>query len=295
MRVGSVVATELAALESAIVDLPWERFLLPGVPRAIRASARKSRVMHTGAIGERALRAIAVRLGDDLLAPHDDGVPVQVRMDRDRATLSIDTSGAPLHRRGYRLEPGKAPLREDLARALVIASGWDRKGPLVDPFGGAGTIGIEAARLASSIPNERPFAFERTALFHAGDWEEVRRTVRPRSDARIVIADRDPNAVRAARANAERSGVSIEIVQASLSELDIPEGATIVTNPPYGHRLDDGDLVPLYRALGRRVRERRCRVALLTSDRRLGMQVLPTLRTAFLTTSGGLRVRALVG
>jgi putative N6-adenine-specific DNA methylase len=294
VRVGTVTATHFADLEAGLVELPWERYLSPGVPRSIRVSAHKSRLMHTGAIAERTARSIAIHLGDDRVSPEDGGVPVQVRMERDRATLSIDTSGAPLHRRGYRLATGKAPLREDLARALVIASGWDREGPLVDPFCGAGTIGIEAARLAARLPNSgRSFAFERTPLFDAKDWEGVRARTATNSVARVVMGDRDPRMIDAARSNAERAGVEVELVCASVSELEFPEGSTVVTNPPYGQRLEGGP--SLYRALGRRVRQHAERVAVLTSDRDLGMQVLPTLRTAFLTTSGGLRVRALVG
>src|SRR5690606_8240803 len=111
------------ALERELGALPFETVLLPGVPRSFRVSAQKSRLIHTGAIAERAARAIARRLGDSLVEPSDDGVPVLVRIVKDRAEVSVDTSGAPLHRRGYRLDPGAAPLREDLAHALVIASG----------------------------------------------------------------------------------------------------------------------------------------------------------------------------
>lgn len=306
VRVGAVVATDLGALEHGLSELPWERFLSPGVPRAFRVTARKSRIIHTGAIAERAARAIAVRLRDDRLEPDESGVPVQIRMDHDRATLSIDTSGVPLHRRGYRLSIGKAPLREDLARALVIASGWDRKSPLIDPFCGSGTIGIEAALLARGIPPgaKRGFAFERTALFDETDWKKVRESALERAQTfspRILVGDRDASVLDAARDNAERAGVldALEIVHASVTELPFgSERATVVTNPPYGQRLGAKDaLAPLYRALGRRVRELPpgSRVALLTSDRRLGMRVSDKLETAFLTQSGGLRVRALAG
>src|SRR5690606_28050076 len=195
------------------------RFLTPGVARDFRVTAHKSRLIHTGAIAERAARAIAARLGDGLVEIVESGVPVHIRMDHDRALTSIDTSGPPLHRRGYRLATGKAPLREDLARALVIASGWDRASLLIDPFCGAGTIGIEAALLSRGIAPgiRRSFAFERTALFDAADWKAVRERAsshEKRSCPRILLGDRDLSVLGAARDNAERAGVldALEIV-----------------------------------------------------------------------------------
>src|SRR5690606_27483884 len=176
----------------------------------------------------------------DRLKPNQCGVPVQIQMDHDRATLSIDTSGVPLHRRGYRLSIGKAPLREDLARALVIASGWDRASPLIDPFCGAGTIGIEAALLARSIApgSQRSFAFERTPLLDEADWQAVRDRAASRrtpSCPRILLGDRDASVLAFARENAERAGGldALEIVHASGTELPLgSERATVVTIPP---------------------------------------------------------------
>lgn len=306
LRVGTFVATGWSAFEREMSELPWARFLAPGVPRTFRVTARKSRLSHTGAIAERAARILARCLHDDRIEPEPEGVPVQIRMDYDRAIVSIDTSGAPLHRRGYRLATGKAPLREDLARALVLASGWDRESPLVDPFCGAGTIGIEAALFAREMPvgGQRSFAFERTPLLDRADWEAVRaeaRSATRSASPRIVLADRDASVLEAARENAERAGVvdAIEFVHARVSELDFgAERASIVTNPPYGERLSaHKELAPLYRALGRRARELPAGsiLALMTSDRRVALRASSKLRTAFLTRSGGLRVRALVG
>jgi putative N6-adenine-specific DNA methylase len=306
VRIGEVAGTEFAVLERRLRELPFERFLRPGAPRAFRVTARKSRLIHTGAIAERAARAVAARLGDDVEAsaspPGSQPVTIQIRMERDVATVSLDTSGEPLHRRGYRIATGKAPLREDLARALVIASGWDRSTPLIDPFAGSGTIAIEAAMLARGIAPGigRRFAFEQTPLFDEAAWSAVREgSSSAQSCPPIVAGDRDPAALAAARENAERASVldSIELVHASVTELPFGTArATVVTNPPYGVRLGEGDdLTPLYRALGRRCRELApgSRIALATSDRRLGMRVHESLRTVFTTQSGGLRIRAL--
>lgn len=311
VRVGAFVAERFEALVRAATALPWEAFLRPGVGRTVRASATKSRLHHTGAIAERLLAAIATRLGDGLEAPSPDGVPVAIRLIHDRALVSIDTSGAPLHRRGYRLAVSEAPLREDLARALLVAAGWDPSTPLVDPFCGAGTLPIEGAGLARRLApgRDRSFAFERTALMHEPTWAAVREQAEaaalPHAPASLLAADRNPRAMAAAEANAARARVTDDLTLsvAAVSALDLtavagaPAGL-VVANPPYGHRLGDAHaLAPLYRALGRRARALPAgwRVAVLTSERRLGMLVSPHLRTAFVTDSGGLRVRALIG
>jgi len=298
VRVAAFHATHFEALERELDAVDWARWLSPGVARRLRVTARKSRLHHTGAIAERAERAIAKRLGD---APDgDDAVPVHLRLFRDRVQVSIDTSGEPLHRRGYRIRGGPAPLREDLARALVMASGWDPRTPLVDPLCGTGTIPIEAALFARQIaPGRlRSFAFERTPLFDATTWQAVRDAaeVGILDGPPILGRDRNPDAIEASRENAERAGVTLELDQATLSTpiaLDAPAGA-VVTHPPFGKRVSrNRDLEPLYRALGALV-PTGWRLALLTADRKVGMRAGSTLKTAFLTDAGGLKVRALV-
>lgn len=298
VRVASFHATHFDALERPLAAIEWERWLAPGVGRRLRVTARKSRLNHTGAIAERAEQAIAKRLGD---APDEEAaVPVHVRLFRDRVQVSIDTSGEPLHRRGYRVRSGPAPLREDLARALVMASGWDPRTPLVDPLCGTGTIPIEAALFAQQIPpgRLRSFAFERTPLFDATTWQAVREAAEAhvREGPPVLGRDRDPSALAASRENADRAGVTISLSEAPLSEpiaTDAPAGA-VVTHPPFGKRVSkDRDLVPLYRAL-RAVVPPGWRLALLTADRRTGMRAGADLKTVFLTDAGGLKVRALV-
>ena len=203
---------------------------------------------------------------------------------------------------------GAAPVREDLARALVVASGWDPSTPLLDPLAGVGTIPIEAAGLALGLApgRSRPFAFEQTALFDAGLWREVRAAADGRAldqPCRVVASDRDATALAAAQAHVERAGVteSVELRRAALSEAAdfdaVPARGAVVTHPPFGRRLGRGtDLAPLYRALGhllRRLPSGWC-VAMLARDRRLALRSGLPLQTAFLTDHGGLKVRALV-
>ena len=156
IRVAKFHVRELSDLESRMHRLPWSGWLLPHVPREIRVTARKSRLYHTGAIAERVLRGIQTRLGDSppttLPEQACQKANLVARMENDQCTLSLDASGEPLHRRGYRLSSGRAPLREDLARALVKVSSWDGTQPLLDPMCGSGTLLLEAAILQTRRP-----------------------------------------------------------------------------------------------------------------------------------------------
>lgn len=302
VRVASFRARSLEELEARVGRLGWSGFLTRGVPRQVRATASKSRVRHTGAIEERVARAIATRLGD---APADaeDAVPIAARFVEDRCTISVDASGEPLHRRGYRLDPYRAPLREDLARGLVIASGWDRESPFVDPMCGSGTIAIEAALLATGrAPGAaRAFAAERTPLdggaIAAARAAAAARVRPPR--ARLLARDRDPRAIAAARANAARAGVE-DVVDFELGPLSTTlsePGAAIVTNPPWGERLGDREkLKALYRALGRlrHALGPAAKLAIAAHDRRLAYSTGVELGSAFLTRLGGLELNAMV-
>lgn len=314
VRVASFHARDLAALEQHVARLPWSGWLTRGVPRRARATAQRSRVQHTGAIQERVLRAIARRLGDDLAdgGEPEGAVPLVVRLFEDRCTISLDASGEPLHRRGYRLDPHRAPLREDLARALVIASRWDAASLLVDPMCGAGTIAIEAALLATDrAPGlARRFAMEDTPLDDgvalAGARAEAQARVRPAA-AKVVARDRDARAIAAARGNAERAGVTeaIELEVGNLSttvaaiERITSRGETprVVTNPPWGERVGErGSLQPLYRALGqlRRALGDDAGLALAAHDRRLAYATGVPLESAFMSDLGGLKVHAMI-
>ncbi len=153
LRLGRFQAIQFAELRRKAANLPWERYLTPGQPVAIRSTCHHSKLYHSGAVSERVLGAIGDRLehAPEALAFDEEQPAAQlvlVRMDNDECTISLDMSGEPLHRRGYRLAVAKAPLRETVAAAMLYASGWDRRSPLLDPFCGSGVIPIEAALLA---------------------------------------------------------------------------------------------------------------------------------------------------
>ncbi|MBK5188309.1 MAG: hypothetical protein JJD97_08675, partial [Gemmatimonadaceae bacterium] len=220
--------------------------------------------------------------------------------------VSIDTSGALLHRRGYRLATAKAPLRETLGAALLLASGWDPRTPLLDPFCGAGTIPIEAALIARRIPPgiARSFAFMQWPGFHEPTWKKVLDEARAQmlgaAPAPILGSDRDAGAIAASRENAERAGVAADIVfeEKVISRIAPPDGGipgAIVTNPPYGVRVGDRDaLRNLYAQLGTIARERFAGWTLtaLSADPRLDIQI-GAMTKVLTTKNGGIAVRAM--
>jgi putative N6-adenine-specific DNA methylase len=326
LRVGRFRATGFDDLKRHAAKLPWERFFSRGDALAIRVACHKSRLYHSSAVAERVAEVVEQRLGfaparvrpaaDDGDAPTvaEGGTAparaqlVMVRLDHDRCTVSVDSSGDPLHRRGHRLELGRAPLRETLAAALLLASGWDMRSPLLDPFCGAGTIAIEAALLARrrAPGRARSFAFPSWSDFDPTAWNVLLAAADARADAApppppIAASDRDSGAIAAAAANAERADVArdLSISQRSLSKLEPPAGCGwLVTNPPHGVRLSRGrDLRDLYARLGQVLRAR-CpgwRVALLSPGARLHAAVGFPLEPALQLLHGGLRLSVMTG
>jgi putative N6-adenine-specific DNA methylase len=296
VRVAAFTASSFAELDAALAEVAWEHWMAPGTQPSVRVSSTASRLYHTGAVAERVAASMGTVPGE--------GPLVVLRLVHDRVMVSVDSSGEPLHRRGWRLQTAKAPLRETLAAAAVLAGGWDATAPLVDPFCGSGTIAIEAALIAAGRPpgGGRPFAFQSWPSFAPGTWASVvgaPRTPGP-PPSPIVAADRDAGAVEATRANAARAGVAslVEARRASVSELVPPPGGPgwLVTNPPYGRRTGGGDLRDLYARLGAVVSERfgGWHVGLL-ADGRLAASTGLALSPAFSTDNGGIPVRLLTG
>jgi putative N6-adenine-specific DNA methylase len=296
VRVSTVRASTFDELRDKVGRMPWNQYLAPGRPVALRVACHRSRLYHTDAVGERVGAGIEDRLGRKIetrRGPEEEtedfaAVPqlIVVRVVRDRATISVDSSGESLHRRGYRLATAKAPLRETLAAAMILASGWDRTSPLVDPFCGSGTIPTEAALLARNAPPgaQRRFAFMDWPGFKTALWQNLLGAAGEAGRGTGVVehgfpaiqgSDRDAGAVESARANALRAGMAeaIEFTHRAASAIEPPSGpGWIVTNPPYGHRIGgSGDLRDLYAAFGNVLRAR-CpgwHVAILCGDPRL--------------------------
>jgi len=311
VRVDEFHASSFHELERRAKKLEWNRYLNEASRVRFRVTAKKSKLYHSDAVAER-LGLAAVRAGAVIAEDSDDdesGNNAQlfiVRLMNDIVTISADSSGELLHRRGYRQAVAKAPLRETLAAAMLIGSGWDGKSPLVDPMCGSGTIAIEGAMMARNISPgvERKFAFEEWPDHDGKAWKamihDARSKESPQSAARIIASDRDPGAVAATISNAKRARTldDIEIENRSLSEMEVPEGpGWIVSNPPYGLRVGEScPLRNLYARLGQIVRNeaKESTLALLSADKSLDAQLKLPLKEIFRTTNGGIPVRLIV-
>lgn len=315
VRIAQFHASSFAELERRAKKIEWERWLPTTGEVKFRVTCKKSRLYHSDAVAERLMNAAATHCADldFVIADKEDASeaeaaePAQlfiVRLVHDEVTISADSSGELLHRRGYRLESTRASLRENLAAAMMMASEWRAHTVLLDPLCGSGTIPIEAAMIARNIAPglERSFAFEKWRSFDAKFWESLKDKARSEQTAEAGAAiyggDRDAGAVEIARRNAARAGVAadIEFTKRSLAQsLDVfaqsHEGSgAIVTNPPYGMRVSpDADLRNLYGMLGARSQKNRWSLGVLTSDEKLARQSA-NLVPNFRTQNGGIPV-----
>jgi putative N6-adenine-specific DNA methylase len=323
VRLGQFHASTFYELERRAKKLPWTDFLPPSGPVRLRVTCRKSKLYHSDAVAERVMAAIGESASrvietsaegfDDEQADAEIGEESSqlfiVRIVHDEVEISADSSGELLHRRGYRQEVAKAPLRETLAAAMILASGWRRGEPLLDPMCGSGTIPIEAALLARGIAPglQRKFRFMKWPTFDEGLWNE--RLEKAQSSATLSTetirgSDRDAGAIQAAARNAERAGVadtiefSTQAVSASIARLeDVAKGTGwILTNPPYGVRMGESDdLRNLYARLGTELRTKQgWRAGILTSDAALIRQTRLSVVPRFSTSNGGIPVSFLV-
>ncbi|RVU48393.1 hypothetical protein EA187_02860 [Lujinxingia sediminis] len=260
LRLDEFRARDTSELYRKCRRFDWERLIGSDLTLNIHAHSQQSRMVHTGTIAEVVAQAIGERFADELQRPapefgeSDQAQRIMVRIEGDRCQLSLDTSGPRLQQRGWRTESGPAPLRENIAAGLLLLSGWQPDQPLLDPMCGSATILIEAALMATKTPPNltRSFAFEgwqnldsaRLAAFR----DSLRAARKPEAPTRILGFDRDPHVLEAAAANARRAGVDtqLHLTPAPLAELcspDTPPGL-ILTNPPYGERLESGDVLP---------------------------------------------------
>jgi 23S rRNA (guanine2445-N2)-methyltransferase / 23S rRNA (guanine2069-N7)-methyltransferase len=314
-RITRFEARDGDALHAGAHEVPWEHWLAPEGTLVVQAQTSESVLDHSQFLEQRVKDAIVdrfrARTGTRPSVARDDpDLRVHVHLFRDRVTLSLDTSGEALHKRGWRLHQGQAPLAENLAAALLALAEWDERSPLVDPFVGTGTIPIEAARRAAGIAPgaSRDFGFERWLDHDAAGFAAERAAAAPRASQRrrpvLLGFDLDPERVAEARANAENAGVGdwvrFEVADARALELRRGWNAWIVTNAPYGLRIGERggeELLELYRAFGARLRE--CAVgstlALLALEARhvraLGLRGL----TRFPLVNGGLECGLAVG
>lgn len=298
-RIAEFRALHLAQLDKRARRVPWGEILRPDVPFRVEATCKASRIYHSGAAAQRIERAIREELGAPASA--EAVVTIRARIKDDLCTISVDTSGEPLYKRGYKQAVAKAPMRETMAALFLRQCGFDGREPVVDPMCGSGTFVIEAAQIAADIAPglSRSFAFEQLANFEAVTWQGLRSKCQPVAPAlRFHGSDQDAGAVAMSRANAERAGVAgcTQFHQLSIEDLIPPEGppGLVIVNPPYGDRIGDkASLTPLYRGLGQVLSARFVgwRVGLVTSEDQLARATgLPFAAPCAPVSHGGLRV-----
>lgn len=266
LKVGSFQAATYDELFEETKKLPWEAYIpKDGKFWVTKAASVKSKLFSPSDIQSIMKKAIVERLKGkyhkEWFEETGPSFPIRVFLMKDVVTVGIDTSGVSLHKRGYRRLQSKAPIAETLAAALILLTPWKKDRILVDPFCGSGTFPIEAAMIAANIAPgmNRSFTAEkwdnllgRKAWYEAVD--EANDQIKSSVKTDIQGYDIDGEVVKAARQNAEDAGVShlIHLQQRAVKDLSHPKKyGFIITNPPYGERIEDRRSLPgIYREFG---------------------------------------------
>jgi putative N6-adenine-specific DNA methylase len=310
MRVHSFPAVHFSELEKQVAAFAWELFLKPGSIQKIHVTTHRCRLHHTDAIAERILTGITRRLHSfGETGPTAVFQQMFVRGVHDRFTVSIDSSGENLYRRGIKAHPGRAPLRETIAAAALMRAGFTSAEVLLDPMCGTGTFSLEAALIVKRIPPGwfREFAFTGWPGFRPQRWHYLRRKAAERTAAlsspRIFASDLDPGACRALEDTLGTHGLSdavavacrdfFELVPRDMSD----RPGVVVVNPPYGRRLGSAaESRELMAAIIARIREHYSGwrfILVAPAGRQLPAPGFPVERHPFF--HGGLRVDVMVG
>ena len=250
-------------LYSELRAIDWEAYMTIDDKFAIDSFVNSPYFNHSLYVALKSKDAIVDQFRDKYgLRPDVDldhpNLRINVHITNDTCTLSIDSSGKSLHKRGYRLETNEAPISEALAAGLILLSGWDKKSHFVDGMCGSGTFLVEAAMIAANIPaniNREHFAFQDWPDFDQDLWELIRNSQLKRAHdcyGKIIGYDLNPDTVASAKVNISNSGLEdyIEIHCQDFFETEKPEGPThLVFNPPYGVRIQ-GDIPDMYQKIG---------------------------------------------
>ncbi|WP_456035055.1 THUMP domain-containing class I SAM-dependent RNA methyltransferase [Roseburia inulinivorans] len=266
IQVGRFKATTFEELFQGIKNLPWEEYIPEdGKFWVKKASSINSKLFSPSDIQSIAKKAMVERMKQKYHKEwfKEDGAayPVRIFLLKDEVTVALDTSGDSLHKRGYRTMTSKAPLTETLAASLIMLTPWRKDRILVDPFCGSGTFPIEAAMIAANIApgmNRDFTAEEWTNMIDRKLWYECVKEAEDMIDTTVKVDiqgyDIDGDVIKAARENAKRAGVEhmIHFQQRAVADLRHPKKyGFIITNPPYGERLEDkADLPELYTQIG---------------------------------------------
>lgn len=267
LKVGQFKAVTFTELFDATKALAWEEFIPPDAKFWVtKANSVNSKLFSSSDIQSIVKKAMVERLKEKYkiswFKEEGEAFPLRVTIIKDIVTLAIDTTGASLHKRGYRPEAGKAPISECLAAALIKLTPWNKDRILVDPFCGSGTFPIEAAMIAAGIAPglNRDFTAEKWEnIIPRKMWyeavTEANDMVNLNIETDIQGYDLDADVVKIARRSAQNAGVDklIHFQQRDVAKLSHPKKyGFIITNPPYGERLEEKESLPaIYSALGR--------------------------------------------
>lgn len=267
LKVGEFKAVTFDELFEMTRKIPWENYIPEdGKFWVTKANSVNSRLFSSSDIQSVVKKAIVERLKTvyktDWFQENGSEYPIRISVLKDVVTIGLDTTGSSLHKRGYRPAAGKAPISETLAAALILLTPWKKDRIFVDPFCGSGTFVIEAAMIAANIAPgiNRKFTAEKwTNLIQKEEWENVRREALEEQNTDIEVDiqgyDIDGDVVKIARENAKAAGVDkmIHLQQRAVADLSHPKKyGFIVTNPPYGERLEEKENLPeIYGAFGK--------------------------------------------
>lgn len=265
LQVGKFTATTFDDLFESTKDLPWETFITEEGKFPVSGKSLKSTLFSVPDCQAIVKKAIAERLKLKYGLAHkmpETGAlfKVEVAIHKDEAVLTLDTSGVGLHKRGYRVGQGEAPLKETMAAALVLLTNWKPDRPLIDPFCGSGTIPIEAALIGQNIPPgfNREFASENWQFVKSNYWDDAFEEAEDKANYNqklsITGADIDHKMIKIANDNSKEAGLGDLILWKQMQAKDLflrKEGGYIIGNPPYGQRIgDQKDAAKVYRDLG---------------------------------------------
>ncbi len=300
VRIASFRAHHLAQLDKRAHKVAWSDILRPGLSVKVEASCKSSRIYHEKAAAQRIATAIENVTGATISKEAD--ITVKARIVKDLCTISLDTSGELLHKRGHKAVVNKAPMRESLASLMLRHCGYSGKEAVLDPMSGSGTFVIEAAEMAKGLypGRSRSFAFEQFANFDEAIWTALKETNTENQMKPLFYGfDRDAGAVKMSEENAQRAGVDTitRFEQQTIGRLTAPdvEPGLVIINPPYGGRIGKKKkLDPLYQSLGHVLSSNFAgwRIGLVTDSETLAHKTsLPFNSKSAPISHGGIRVK----
>ncbi|MBC2717154.1 MAG: hypothetical protein HF978_17755 [Desulfobacteraceae bacterium] len=325
MRLTTFTASNFRQLEKKLSDLPWELYLHKDADCTLNITSKRSRLIHTNAIAERFKNSLENRLKPLVNAAeknHDSPVSLSqqifVRAENDQFTVSLDSSGELLHKRGLKSQGGKAPVRETIAAAILALAGYQPGEPLIDPMCGTGTFSLEAAMITNNIPAGwyRNFAFMDWPGFKPSRWKHIRqdaeKQITPVSEPNIFASDIDPDNCRALNQVLRKNNLSDTINVFSANFFDLrPQNINrdmkgllpgkhqglIVLNPPYGRRLEKKDSIDnMFTEICKKLKKdfTGWKAALLVPDKHL-LKKIPFKATPHDFFHGGLNITLVTG